>query len=206
MPAVQHVNAGIARDAPRVGDGTVRMVSVYGDDAERALSHAFLRLFYGGGGAAHVVRDRLKAAGRHHDAKFTAEKYMKHLTRMYDGGRRRFQRDHQFLFYSFDAGKRREICQVTARITKDDNFETAVVRDLADACRRDAWSEATAGGAARRVGQNVTDAGRRFIRRVGFHLLERETRFADVDRERSKRRVGDDPVASMRQARAVRHG
>ena len=167
VPSVQHVNAALARGAPRLGEDTERIVNEFGDDNECILARSFLRLFYGAGGAAHVIRSRLTAAGFENEAKFSTEAYNKHLLRVYDDGNRRFQRDHQFLFYSFNAGNRREISQVSARLASNENVETSVVRDVADAINRDT-RPGTAAGSGGGPASNVAGAARRLIKKLGM--------------------------------------
>ena len=186
VPSVQHVNAAAARGAPRIGEETERVVSEYGDNAECVLAQAFLRLFYGGGASPHVVRSRLIAAGQEKDAKFTSEKYIKHLMRVYDNGDRRFQRDHQFLFYTFNAGNRREISQVSARLAGHETIDTAVVREVAEACNRDA-QRGQAGGGAARPAPNVASAAHKLIKRLGVHMSAK--RGSPTSTERARRDV-----------------
>jgi hypothetical protein len=103
-------------------------------------------LFYEKGAAPHVVRGRLAEAGWNAD--FSTEAYKEHLLKVYDNGHRRFQRDLQFLFYTFNAGNRQEINQVSARLAGNENVETRVVRETADAIARDALSTRTRGNGA----------------------------------------------------------
>ena len=167
VPAVQQfVNAGVARDAAHVGGDAEVMLNEYADNAELALAQTFLRLFYSYGAAPHLVRSRLVEAGC--DAKFTTEKYIRHLMRVHDGGNRRFQRDHQFLFYTFNASNRREICQVSARLATNENIETAVVKEMAEAFRQDA--AANAAGGARPARGSIVGAGHNFVRRLGVSM------------------------------------
>ena len=161
-------------------------MSEYGDNAECVLAQAFLRLFYGGGASPHVVRSRLIAAGQEKDAKFTSEKYIKHLMRVYDNGDRRFQRDHQFLFYTFNAGNRREISQVSARLAGHETIDTAVVREVAEACNRDA-QRGQAGGGAARPAPNVASAAHKLIKRLGVHMSAK--RGSPTSTERARRDV-----------------
>ena len=81
VPAVQHVSANLAREAPQLGgDADLGMASEYDDNSEQTLAHAFLRLFYENGAAPHVVRGRLAEAGWNAD--FTAEAYKEHLVKV----------------------------------------------------------------------------------------------------------------------------
>ena len=53
---------------------------------------------------------------------------------------------------------------------RDDNFNTGVIREMADAYHRDAWSAATGGVARPAHDSHVTEVGRRFNRRVRYSL------------------------------------
>jgi hypothetical protein len=168
VAAVQHVNSNVARNAPDIGGDGERMVNEFDDGAEIALSTAFLRLFYGEGNAPHVVRRRLREAGWVNQATFSKAQYTKHLVHLYDGGNRRFQRDHQFLFYSFNAANRREISTVSTRLTsRNDNVSIKVVQELSDALASD--NASNRGGQNARLA-NVAGVGHRLFDRLGHHM------------------------------------
>ena len=88
---------------------------------------------------------------------------------MHDNGHRRFQRDLQFLFYAFNAGNRQEISQVSARLASNENVETRVVRETADAIARDARNAGTrdSGTAS---GSNVAVQGQALLKRLGVSM------------------------------------
>ena len=182
IPAVQHVNANVARDAPRLGGEDNRMANEYDGTGEETLAHAFLRLFYQNGAAPHVVRGRLDEAGWKSD--FSAEAYKMHLFKVYDNGNRRFQRDLQFLFYTFNASNRQEINQVSARLASNETVETRVIRETADAIARDAQRAGTRDNGTT-SDSNIAAQGQALLKRLGMSMNPKRGSPASSEHARS---------------------